>query len=87
MVGLLYTLPNFFPEVPAVQVSSSKANVKIDAALLDTVEEALKAANIPYRGATLDPTGVKVRLADPDTQLKAQGRAAGRSSATTTSSR
>ncbi len=24
-VGLLYTLPNLFPEVPAVQVSSSKS--------------------------------------------------------------
>ena len=33
LVGrLLYTLPNFFPEVPAVQVSSSKATVKVDAA-------------------------------------------------------
>ena len=28
--GLLYMVPNFFPEVPAVQVSSSKASVKID---------------------------------------------------------
>ena len=42
--GLLYTLPNFFPEVPAVQVSSSKASVKIDNAVLASVEEALKAA-------------------------------------------
>ena len=72
IVGLLYTLPNFFPEAPAVQVSSSKATVKIDNALLDSVEQALKGAGIPYRGATLDPTGVKVRFADPDTQLKAK---------------
>src|SRR6187397_460936 len=68
VVGIFYTLPNFFPEVPAVQVSSSKA--KVDTALLGTVEDALKAANIPYRGATLDATGVKVRLPDPDTQIK-----------------
>ncbi|HET9046411.1 MAG TPA: hypothetical protein VFO33_05600, partial [Casimicrobiaceae bacterium] len=33
-VALLYALPNLFPEVPAVQVSSSKTSVKIDAALL-----------------------------------------------------
>ena len=70
--GLLYMLPNFFPEAPAVQVSSSKATVKIDIALLAAVEEALKAANIPYRGAELDPLGVKVRFSDPDTQLKAK---------------
>ncbi len=72
VVGLLFTLPNFFPEAPAVQVSSSKAAVKIDSALLGTAEDALKAAGITYNGATLDATGVKVRFADPDTQLKAK---------------
>ena len=72
IVGILYTLPNFFPEVPAVQVSSSKATVKVDSSVLQTVEETLKAANIAFRGETLDATGVKVRFDDPDTQLKAK---------------
>ena len=72
VVGIVYTLPNFFPEVPAVQVSTSKASIQIDASTLRTVEDALKAANIAYRGATVDATGVKVRFADPDTQLKAK---------------
>jgi preprotein translocase subunit SecD len=72
LIGVFYTVPNFFPEVPAVQVSTSKSNVKIDASTLQTVEEALKAANVPYRGETVDATGVKVRFADPDTQLKAK---------------
>jgi preprotein translocase subunit SecD len=72
VVGIVYTVPNFFPEVPAVQVSSSKAGVKFDAALLATVEDALKAAGIPYRGESQDATGIKVRFADPDTQLKAK---------------
>jgi preprotein translocase subunit SecD len=72
VIGFFYTLPNFFPEAPAVQVSSSKAAVKIDNALLGTLEDALKSAGIPYRGAALDATGIKVRFADPDTQLKAK---------------
>ena len=72
LIGVFYTLPNFYAEVPAVQVSTSKSNVKIDASTLQTVEEALKAANVPYRGETVDATGVKVRFADPDTQLKAK---------------
>src|ERR1700676_1528963 len=72
VIGVVYTLPNFFPEVPAVQVSTSKSNVKIDASTLQAVEDALKAANISYNGATVDATGVKVRFADPDTQLKAK---------------
>ena len=29
--GLIYTLPNFYGEVPAVQVSSGKATLKLDA--------------------------------------------------------
>ncbi len=72
VAGIVYTVPNFFPEVPAVQVSSSKAGVKIDSALLASVEDALKAASIPYRGDGLDPTGIKVRFADLETQLKAK---------------
>ncbi len=69
-VGFFYTLPNFFPEVPAVQVSS--ARVKIDTSVLASVESALTEASIPFRGASLDATGIKVRFADPDTQLKAK---------------
>jgi preprotein translocase subunit SecD len=38
-LGLLYTLPNFYGEAPAVQVSSIKATVKVDARLLGRVEE------------------------------------------------
>ena len=71
-IGLLYTLPNFFPEVPAVQVSTSKATVKVDAATLATVEETLKTAGIAHRGSTLDATGVKVRFDDTDLQSKAK---------------
>jgi len=71
-VGIVYTAPNFFPEVPAVQVSTSKASVKIDAGTLQMAEDALKAGNVSYNGAMLDSTGVKVRLPDPDTQLRAR---------------
>ncbi len=72
VTGMLYTLPNFFPEVPAVQVSSSKSTVKIDNALLGTIEDTLKADKIPYRGTELDPIGIKVRFNDFDTQLRAK---------------
>ncbi|MBI2754155.1 MAG: protein translocase subunit SecD [Betaproteobacteria bacterium] len=71
-VALLYTLPNFFGESPAVQVSSAKATVRVDTALLGRVEAALKSAAVPYTGALLDPNSVRVRFADTDTQLKAR---------------
>jgi preprotein translocase subunit SecD len=72
VLALLYTLPNFFGEAPAVQVSSLKATVKVDTALLGRVEESLKKAGIAPTGVLLDPNSVRVRLADPDTQLKAK---------------
>jgi preprotein translocase subunit SecD len=70
--GLIYTLPNFFGESPAVQVSSGKATVKVDESVLKRVESSLEAAKIPHTGIQLDGTSVKVRLQDPDTQLKAR---------------
>jgi preprotein translocase subunit SecD len=72
VVAFVYTVPNFFGESPAVQVSSGKATIKVDAALLEKVEAALKSAGVVYTGALLDPNSVRVRFADPDTQLKAK---------------
>jgi len=71
-VAFLYTVPNFFGESPAVQVSSAKSTVKVDTALLGRVEDALKKSSIAYTGAQLDPNSVRVRFADIDTQLKAR---------------
>src|SRR5699024_6561068 len=70
VVAALYTIPNFFPEVPAVQVSTNKSNVKIDSATSKLVDDALKAANIPHRDISLDANGLKVRFDDADLQLK-----------------
>ena len=72
VIGLLYTLPNFFGEAPAVQVSSAKATVKVDTALLGRVESSLKSAGIQSAGIFFDSNSIKVRLADTDTQLKAK---------------
>ncbi|HWI12776.1 MAG TPA: protein translocase subunit SecD [Burkholderiales bacterium] len=72
IVGFLYTLPNFFGEVPAVQVSPLKATVKVDAALLTRVEDILRKANLAPEGVFLDPTSVKARFGDTDAQLRAK---------------
>src|SRR3989475_4600722 len=72
VLGALYTLPNFFGEAPAVQVSPARATLKVDSTVLGRVEEALRKAGIQPTGVFLDLAGVKVRLADTDTQLKAK---------------
>ena len=72
LVGILYTLPNFFGEAPAVQVSSSKSSTKIDVTTVSRVEQALKDAKIASEAVTLEGNSVKARFADTDTQLKAK---------------
>jgi len=71
--GLIYTLPNFYGEVPAVQVSSAKATLKLDpAAASDRVAGALKAAGIEHGGIFADINSVRARFASTDVQLRAK---------------
>ena len=71
-LAFLFTLPNFFGEAPAVQVSSNRTTVKVDAVLLARIEELLKGAQIANTGVLLDLYGLRIRFADTDTQLKAK---------------
>ncbi len=72
VLGLVYSLPNLFGEVPAVQVSSSHGTAETGTTLQDLVETTLKSHELAFTGLVADPTGVKVRFADTDTQLKAK---------------
>lgn len=72
VVGLVYTLPNFFGEAPAVQVSSGKATLKVDAGLVPRVQQALQSAGIEADFVQLDGTSVRARFKSTDTQIKAK---------------
>ena len=72
LVGLIYALPNFFGEAPAVQVSAAKSTVKIDASTQARVQELLKTAGLTPDLLTLEPTAVRARFATTDDQIKAR---------------
>ena len=72
VVAFLYTLPNFFGEVPAVQLSPVRATEKVDTALLGQVESLLKTSGIAYRGVELSGNSIKTRFASTDLQFKAK---------------
>ncbi len=72
LLGLVYSLPNLFGEAPAVQVSSAKATVKVDANILARVESVLADQKLASTALQLDGGSVRVRFADTDTQLKAR---------------
>jgi len=72
VVAFLYTLPNFYGEVPAVQVSPVRSSEKVDTALLGRVESTLKTAGLATSGVELAGNSIKARLANPDAQIKAK---------------
>lgn len=72
LLGLLYTLPNFYGESPAVQISSLRISANVDTTLLQRVEDALKKANIEAVGIFLEEGSIRARFADTDIQIKAK---------------
>ena len=76
LLGAIYTLPNFFGESPAVQVSSGKPTVKVDAALMSRIETILKDSKLETSGVFFDTVGlnatVRARFGDTDVQLQAK---------------
>ena len=72
LLGVVYTLPNFFGEAPAVQVSSAKATIKVDTSTLQKVEDALKSAGTTPQSLALEGTSIRARFENTDQQLKAK---------------
>jgi preprotein translocase subunit SecD len=72
LLGVVYTLPNFFGEAPAVQVSSAKATIKVDTSTLQKVEDALKSAGTTPQSVVLEGTSIRARFDNTDQQLKAK---------------
>ena len=72
LLGSLYTLPNFFGEAPAVQVSPARSSIKLDLGTQAKVEEALKAASLTPAVMSLEANSLKLRFENTDEQLKAK---------------
>jgi len=72
VVGLLYTLPNLYGEAPAVQVSSGKATVKLDAAIVPRLQQVLGQAGLKPDFVQFEGNTVKARFNSTDEQIKAK---------------
>ena len=71
-IGLIYSIPNFFGESPALQVKTTKTSDKLDLSILGAIENSLKEANLPFDGIVQEPNGIKIKFASPDSQVKAK---------------
>jgi preprotein translocase subunit SecD len=72
VVGLLYTVPNFYGEAPAVQVSAGRTAVKLDADTVPRVQAILQKAGLKADYVEFEGTTLRARFADTDTQIKAR---------------
>jgi preprotein translocase subunit SecD len=72
IVGLLYTIPNFYGEVPAVQISSNSNNTTVDTNILSSVSDTLSQNGLQPTGEIFDGHTLKIKFSDTDAQLKAR---------------
>ena len=72
VAGVVYTIPNFFGESPAIQVSPLRAGAKVDLSLLQKIDDLLTNEGITVQASYLDKNGIKVRFEDTDSQLQAK---------------
>ncbi|WP_322981132.1 protein translocase subunit SecD [Pseudomonas sp. C11] len=73
-VGLVYSIPNLYPDDPAVQISGASSALTIEQADLDRASKALQDAGIAVKAASLAERGRGglIRLTKQDDQLPAK---------------
>lgn len=76
LFGMLYTLPNFFGESPAVQISSAKSTIQLDSASAGRVQQILQQGGLAPESILFDNSAtqasVRARFANTDIQFKAK---------------
>lgn len=74
--GVLYTLPNFFGEAPAVQISSGRSTVKLSVDLAQDLQDTLSRNDLAAEAYFFEPNlgggTIKFRFDTPEQQLKAR---------------
>jgi preprotein translocase subunit SecD len=76
VLGVLYTLPNFYGEAPAVQISSGKSTLKLSPGLAEQLSSQLEAQGMKPDGVFFEETlgggTLKLRFNSSEEQLKAR---------------
>src|SRR6218665_195246 len=71
-ISLVYSLPNLYPDEPAIQISGASAAIVTDQAVLESASRALTDAGITFHGAEVQQNGATLRVSTPEDQLQAQ---------------
>ena len=78
LIGVIYTLPNFYGESPAVQISAAKATAKVTQETLEKVQKALADANLTPNGVFFEQGAqqntIRVRFDPTQTEEQLEAR-------------
>ena len=72
LLSILFVMPNFYGESPAIQIMPIKSGEKIDTELLQSIEAALEKSEIENTGLILENFNIKVKFKTAEEQLKAK---------------
>jgi len=72
LLSILFVMPNFYGESPAIQIMPIKSGEKIDTELLQSIEAALEKSEIKNTGLILENFNIKVKFKTAEEQLKAK---------------
>lgn len=71
-LGVIYALPNLYPDDPALQLSTQKSTTVVDQRTLATAEKALQDAGIELKEAEVTSAGGTLRFNSGEDQLAAK---------------
>ena len=74
--GLIFTIPNFYGEAPAIQVSPGKSLIKINSEMTSELEKKMNANGIKFNqtnfSETIGGNTLKIRFSSTEEQLRAK---------------
>jgi len=76
LIGVIYSIPNLFGEVPAIQIAPARSSLKLDAKLHEKIDTALQKADLLKNQTGFEESitdgVIRIRFNDTDSQLKAK---------------
>jgi len=72
VVGLVYSIPNLYPEQPIVQISGASASVELGESVLNQAKDALDEAGIAYGESEFGERSGMIRFDSDEIQLEAK---------------
>jgi preprotein translocase subunit SecD len=72
VVGLIYALPNLYPDDYAIQITGARSSTEVNATTLDRAVQALESVGINVTSSTLQDRDALIRLTSAEDQLQAR---------------